>query len=111
MFDEFHQTAKAIFQSAQKEGRLIRNPDNEQLRAFSLEEPEVICTKYDNIAKSFPAFGRLNCLVNMLKAISVGNQLIQLQAPGFVQADQLWDVYAQSRRSHAAGGEHSFTGE
>jgi phosphoenolpyruvate carboxykinase (ATP) len=49
MFNEFHQTAKAIFQSAQKENRLCRNPDDEKLRAFTLEEPEVIRTKYDNI--------------------------------------------------------------
>jgi phosphoenolpyruvate carboxykinase (ATP) len=50
MFAEFHQTAKAIFQSAQKEKRLIYNPDDEQLRALALEEPEIIRTKYDNLA-------------------------------------------------------------
>jgi phosphoenolpyruvate carboxykinase (ATP) len=50
MFAEFHQTAKAIFQSAQKEKRLIYNPNDEQLRAMALEEPEIIRTKYDNLA-------------------------------------------------------------
>ena len=49
MFAEFQQAAKAIFQSAQKEKRLIYNPNDEQLRAMALEEPEIIRTKYDNL--------------------------------------------------------------
>jgi len=49
MFAEFHQTAKAIFESALKEGRLIRNPNDEQLRAMVLEEPDIIRTKYDSL--------------------------------------------------------------
>jgi len=50
MFAEFHQTAKTIFQSAQKEKRLIYNPTDERLRALALEESEIIRTKYDNLA-------------------------------------------------------------
>jgi phosphoenolpyruvate carboxykinase (ATP) len=49
MFAEFHQAAKAIFESALKEKRLIYNPDNDQLRSLSLEEPDVFRTKYDNL--------------------------------------------------------------
>ncbi|MGW8257518.1 MAG: phosphoenolpyruvate carboxykinase (ATP) [Thermoguttaceae bacterium] len=49
MFAEFFQVAKDIFLSAHKEGRLTRNPDDEQLRAFTMAEPEVVRTKYDNL--------------------------------------------------------------
>ncbi|MBN2577941.1 MAG: phosphoenolpyruvate carboxykinase [Pirellulales bacterium] len=49
MFAEFHQTAKKIFDAAEKENRLIRNPDNEQLRTLAMQEPEVRVTKYDNL--------------------------------------------------------------
>jgi phosphoenolpyruvate carboxykinase (ATP) len=49
MFAEFHQTAQAIFQTAQKEKRLTYNPTDEQLRALALEEPDIIRTKYDNL--------------------------------------------------------------
>ena len=48
MFAEFR-TAKEIFDAAQREGRLIRNPDNERLRAMAMEEPGVIQSKYDNL--------------------------------------------------------------
>ena len=55
MFGEFRQTAREIFESAQRDGRLIHNPDDDRLRALSLEEPEVRTTKYDNIvAESEP---------------------------------------------------------
>ena len=55
MFEQFHQTAKAVFDAAQKEGRLARNPDVEQLRALAMEEPDVRETKYGNIvAESEP---------------------------------------------------------
>ena len=46
MFAEFQQVAKEIFDSAAKENRLVRNPDNEQLRAFALAKPDVRVTKY-----------------------------------------------------------------
>jgi phosphoenolpyruvate carboxykinase (ATP) len=49
MFGEFRQTAREILESASREGRLIRNPDDDRLRALSLVEPEVRATKYDNI--------------------------------------------------------------
>jgi len=55
MFEEFQQTAKTIFESAQKRGALIRNPDPARLRAFALEQPEVKSTKYGSIvAESEP---------------------------------------------------------
>ena len=55
MFEQFHRTAQVIFENAGKEGRLIRNPDEQRLRALSLEEPEVRETKYGNIvAESEP---------------------------------------------------------
>jgi len=50
MFDEFLQAARTVFESAQKDGRLIRNPDAARLRALALEEPKVRETKYGNIA-------------------------------------------------------------
>ena len=34
MFDEFQQTARTIFESAQKHGTLTRNPDAARLRAY-----------------------------------------------------------------------------
>jgi len=49
MFSEFRQTAKEIFEAAEREGRLIRNPDNERLRAMAAEEPGVIQSKYRNL--------------------------------------------------------------
>ena len=49
MFGEFRQTARDIFQDALEDGRLIRNPDDDRLRALSLVEPEVRETKYENI--------------------------------------------------------------
>jgi phosphoenolpyruvate carboxykinase (ATP) len=50
MFDEFLQSAKVIFETAQEMGFLIRNPDTARLRALALEEPEVRLTKYGSIA-------------------------------------------------------------
>jgi len=49
MFPEFQQAAREIFDSAQADGRLIRNPDNDRLRALTIEEPGARVTKYDNI--------------------------------------------------------------
>ena len=49
MFEEFQQTARTIFESAQKHGSLTRNPDGARLRQMALEEPEVRQTKYGNI--------------------------------------------------------------
>ncbi len=49
MFEEFQQTAKTIFENAQRRGALIRNPDAARLRALALEEPEVRQTKYGSI--------------------------------------------------------------
>lgn len=55
MFGEFRQTAREIFESALTDGRLIRNPDDQRLRALALVEPEVRETKYGNIvAESEP---------------------------------------------------------
>lgn len=50
MFDLFHRTITAIFDSARKEGRLLCNPDDDQLRALSLQEPEVRATRYGSLA-------------------------------------------------------------
>ncbi len=50
MFDEFHQAAAAIFQSAQQNGALVRNPDEARLRALALDEPEVRQTRYASLA-------------------------------------------------------------
>ena len=49
MFDLFELTAKAIFDDAQRTGRLIRNPDADRLKALSLEEPEVKRSRYGSI--------------------------------------------------------------
>ena len=55
MFQEFEQAARTIFDSAQRRGQLIRNPDEARLRALSLEEPEVRKTKYGSlVAESEP---------------------------------------------------------
>lgn len=50
MFEEFLQAARSIFEQAQHEGRLIRNPDTARLRAMALEEPEARETCYGNVA-------------------------------------------------------------
>jgi phosphoenolpyruvate carboxykinase (ATP) len=49
MFDDFQRAAATIFETAQREGRLIRNPDSARLREMSLEEPGVRQTKYGSI--------------------------------------------------------------
>jgi phosphoenolpyruvate carboxykinase (ATP) len=49
MFDEFQRAAAMIFQTALRQGRLVRNPDSARLRAMSLEEPGVRQTKYGSI--------------------------------------------------------------
>jgi phosphoenolpyruvate carboxykinase (ATP) len=49
MFDKFLQAAQDIFETARNEGRLIYNPDNQELRALSLEEDGVVVTKYGSI--------------------------------------------------------------
>jgi phosphoenolpyruvate carboxykinase (ATP) len=55
MFDEFHQAAKTIFETASRQGTLTRNPDSARLRALALEEPEVRQTKYGSLyAESEP---------------------------------------------------------
>ena len=55
MFDEFQQAAKSIFDTAQRNHKLIRNPDAARLKQMSLEEPEVGQTKYGSVyAESEP---------------------------------------------------------
>ncbi len=55
MFEQFQQAARAIFDAADREGRLIYNPDNDQLRAMAMEEPDVVVSKYGSIvAESEP---------------------------------------------------------
>ena len=49
MFEEFSQTAKHIFEDAQHDGRMIRNPDEARLRAMALAEPEVRETKFGSL--------------------------------------------------------------
>lgn len=49
MFDEFLQAARTIFEQAQADGRLIRNPDAARLRTLALEEPEVRETRYGSL--------------------------------------------------------------
>ncbi len=58
MFSEFHQVAKDIFDNAQEDGRLIHNPDNERLRALSLEEPGAVTTRYNNIVANSEPMSR-----------------------------------------------------
>jgi phosphoenolpyruvate carboxykinase (ATP) len=58
MFSEFQHTAKRIFDAAQKEGRLTRNPDNEQLRALAAVEPDVQVTLYDNLVTTSEPMSR-----------------------------------------------------
>lgn len=55
MFEEFQRSAKMIFETAQRNGKLIRNPDSARLKALALEEPEVKQTRYGSIyAESEP---------------------------------------------------------
>lgn len=55
MIEEFLQTARTIFESAQQHGTLTRNPDAARLRRLALDEPEVCETKYGNlVAESEP---------------------------------------------------------
>ena len=49
MFNEFQQTAQAIFDSARQRGGLVRNPDSARLKALALEEPDVRQTKYGSV--------------------------------------------------------------
>jgi hypothetical protein len=49
MFAEFQSVAKEIFDSAVKQNRLVRNPDDEQLRSFAIQEPDVRQTKYGSL--------------------------------------------------------------
>ena len=49
MFEEFSQTATHIFEDAQHDGRMTRNPDEARLRALSLQEPEVRETKFGSL--------------------------------------------------------------
>ena len=50
MFEEFEQTARTVFESAQRRGMLIRNPDEARLRMLAVEEPVVRTTKYHSLA-------------------------------------------------------------
>ena len=50
MFEEFLQTATHIFEDAQAQGRMTRNPDDARLRALALEEPDVRETKFGSLA-------------------------------------------------------------
>ncbi len=55
MFEEFQQVAREIFALAEREGRLIRNPDSEQLRALATAESCVRETRYGSVvAESEP---------------------------------------------------------
>lgn len=55
MFEQFLQAVRLIFDSAQKEGRLVYNPDDDRLRAMVEREPGVVETKYGNlVAESEP---------------------------------------------------------
>jgi phosphoenolpyruvate carboxykinase (ATP) len=49
MFQDFEQAARSVMEAAEREHRLIRNPDSLRLRALALEEPEVRPTKYGSI--------------------------------------------------------------
>ena len=49
MYAEFRQTAKEIFDAAERQGRLIRNPDNGRLRSLAMEESGVVQSKYRNL--------------------------------------------------------------
>ncbi|MBN2217098.1 MAG: phosphoenolpyruvate carboxykinase [Pirellulales bacterium] len=50
MFQKFRETALAILETARRDGRLILNPTNEELRVLTLEEPDAVVTKYGSIA-------------------------------------------------------------
>ncbi|MBN1588048.1 MAG: phosphoenolpyruvate carboxykinase [Pirellulales bacterium] len=55
MYREFQQAAQAIFDAAKQEGRLIYNPNNDELRALTLEQPDIVVTKYGSlVAESEP---------------------------------------------------------
>jgi phosphoenolpyruvate carboxykinase (ATP) len=58
MFDEFRKTVADILQSAERGGRLVRNPTNEQLRELALAEQGVRKTKYDNIVANSEPMSR-----------------------------------------------------
>jgi phosphoenolpyruvate carboxykinase (ATP) len=49
MFEEFAQTAKYVFEDAQRDGRMRRNPDEARLRTLALDEPEVRETKFGSL--------------------------------------------------------------
>ncbi|MBN2023559.1 MAG: phosphoenolpyruvate carboxykinase [Pirellulales bacterium] len=55
MFEQFLQTVRTVFESAQKEGRLIYNPDDDRLRVLAESQPGIVVTKYGNlVAESEP---------------------------------------------------------
>jgi len=58
MFTEFHQAATDIFTSAIREGRLIRNPGEEELRALALAEADVRETRYGSICATSEPMSR-----------------------------------------------------
>jgi len=84
MYDAFHRTAQAIFESARKEGRLIRNPDEDQLRALALDEPEVRETKYGNIVAESEPMSR----AAMLTKNNVDSEFGEAEAELLRQAEQ-----------------------
>jgi phosphoenolpyruvate carboxykinase (ATP) len=55
MFEQFLQAARTIFDTAQREGRLIYNPDDDRLRAIVEAQPGIVRTKYGSlVAESEP---------------------------------------------------------
>jgi len=55
MFELFLQTVQDIFESARKEGRLIYNPNEDELRSLAEAEPGMVVSKYGNlVAESEP---------------------------------------------------------
>jgi len=58
MFEQFRETAQAILETARREGRLIYNPTNEELRALTIEEPEVVVSKYGSLASESEPMSR-----------------------------------------------------
>ncbi|MBN1909385.1 MAG: phosphoenolpyruvate carboxykinase [Pirellulales bacterium] len=58
MFEQFLKTVHTIFETAQKEGRLIYNPDEEQLRDLAVNEPGAVLTKYGNVTANSEPMSR-----------------------------------------------------
>ena len=79
MIEEFQRVARAIYRTARREGRLVSNPDNEELRKLALQEPEVRQTKFGSLATDTEPLSR----AAMFTANNIGAALFFLFAIEF----------------------------